>query len=452
MIEQGAGDGGKEADDGGMAVCHTAPCEEAEGEEAEQRAVGVARHGVDDIDGAATAQQTEREDGDDERHDDGHVDPSAQADVRGAAEDVDAERGGQRGDGGVGTGKGGGHDAEDEGNDDEGAQASRGYELREKVVATLREGKLLRRAEHMEQNAEPEEEGIDGQERHAIEAHIFLGIAERGAREVFLHHVLIQPRHDNDDEHSAQELPPEILRRGGIPHEDVGEGMADNGCPCLWNTHAEAADDGDDDAGEGEKQAERLEGISADDGCHACLTGVEPYQQQDGDDDDGEGYAAGRTDEGEDDDADDIEAGGSPGELAEEEEEGSHAVGALAEPTGQIAVDAGEAKAIIDGEEHEGHDEIAGNEAHAHLQIAHACRPHPSGHGDHRHARQTGTNHAEGYQGPGGAACGAEENIIGIIACLYDGTTGCHAEQQEIACQHGEDKEEGGHGGGDFGR
>ena len=157
------------------------------------------------------------------------MDPSAQADVRGAAEDVDAERGGQRGDGGVGTGKGGGHDAEDEGNDDEGAQASRGYELREKVVATLREGKLLRRAEHMEQNAEPEEESIDGQERHAIEAHIFLGIAERGAREVFLHHVLIQPRHDNDDEKSAQELPPEILRRGGIPYKDVGEGMADDG-------------------------------------------------------------------------------------------------------------------------------------------------------------------------------------------------------------------------------
>ena len=97
MVEQGAGKRSQKADDGREAVRHATLCEEAEGEEAEQRAVGVARHGVDDIDGAATAQQTEREDGDDERHDDGHVDPSAQADIRGAAEDVAQLRGCQRG-------------------------------------------------------------------------------------------------------------------------------------------------------------------------------------------------------------------------------------------------------------------------------------------------------------------------------------------------------------------
>ena len=71
----------------------------------------------------------------------------------------------------------------------------------------------------MKQYAKRKEEGVDGQESQAIQAHVLLGIAQVGTRKILLHHILVKAGHHNDNENTAEKLPPEILRRSGIPHK-----------------------------------------------------------------------------------------------------------------------------------------------------------------------------------------------------------------------------------------
>ena len=77
-----------------------------------------------------------------------------------------------------------------------------------------------------EENPQDEEEIVQRKEAEAVGKHICTGLTECTAREVFLHHVLIQARHHDDNEDTADELLPEVQRaRPVVKEEDSAVGI-----------------------------------------------------------------------------------------------------------------------------------------------------------------------------------------------------------------------------------
>ena len=87
--------------------------EESEGEESQQRPVGVACQRVDGVDQRGGVKLSEQQDEEHEEEAHGDVRLLSKHLIIRFPEDVDAEAGGQRGQGGVGTRERGRHDADD---------------------------------------------------------------------------------------------------------------------------------------------------------------------------------------------------------------------------------------------------------------------------------------------------------------------------------------------------
>ena len=68
-----------------------------------------------------------------------------------------------------------------------------------------------RDAKSQQQDAHPQKQHIQRNERKTVRTHVFLRITQVLAREVLLHHVLIQSRHDNHNENTTEELFHEML-------------------------------------------------------------------------------------------------------------------------------------------------------------------------------------------------------------------------------------------------
>ena len=113
-VEGIAQKGGDDADVGHQTVGGTTTGEESEGKESEQGAVGVADKDVDGIDEGGGVGVTEEQDEEDEEEAHEEVSPFAKSFITGPTADVDTVAGGERGEGGVGTGEGGGKNAKDE--------------------------------------------------------------------------------------------------------------------------------------------------------------------------------------------------------------------------------------------------------------------------------------------------------------------------------------------------
>ena len=126
-----------------------------------------------------------------------------------------------------------------------------------------------------------------------------------------------------------------------------------------------------DDEYEGREQDEGLQTVGPHDGAYAALTRIEPDEQQDDDGREPEGNADSIEDEPLEHQTDQIEACGSTQQFGQEEEGGTRAIGRQSETTVQIGVDGREAQPVIDGQQHEGHQHIAWDEAETHLQIGH---------------------------------------------------------------------------------
>ena len=85
-----------------------------------------------------------------------------------------------------------------------------------------------------EQHAESQEQQVGWKESQSIAAHIFLCFAQPFAREVFLHHVLIQPRHHHHHEDATEKLFPEILSTHEIiPHKDAAVFIGHDGAQAV---------------------------------------------------------------------------------------------------------------------------------------------------------------------------------------------------------------------------
>ena len=271
----------------------------------------------------------------------------------------------------------------------------------EQVVGIGGQGSALLIGEHHEHSTQQQEQRIDGQECHAVAAHIFLRIAETLAGEVLLHHVLVKARHDDDNEctrdkgkhkahggrlHKADI--PYMTHKAHIPH-----------IPHLLYLPYYS--------NEGSEHAERLQRVGPYQRLDAAATGVEPYEGEEHED--GEGYVPAEHE------ADDIagheELRTRTKELREQEERRARLVGGLAEGL-QDGVDGGDAVAVIVGQEEVGHDDIARYEAGAYHEVREAGMCHHARDADKRNTRDAGTDHAEGHHVPRRLPLATEEDII----------------------------------------
>lgn len=113
--EEAAEEGRQDADYGDpTATGIAAATQQAEGEEAEEGAVGVRGNGIDGINHAGAVQRTEGKDSAQNRAAHEDVDATAQALVRRLTEEIDTHGGGQRSEGAIGAGEGGSNDAKGE--------------------------------------------------------------------------------------------------------------------------------------------------------------------------------------------------------------------------------------------------------------------------------------------------------------------------------------------------
>ena len=201
--------------------------EHSEREQAQNRAVGVGSHLRDD--------ENHRQ----EEHGDDKVDDSADVDLlllRGEAlldvEQVVADRGREGRESAVRTGEAGGDESKDE---DQRPDLAQVVERDLRIDAVSREladihAVVLR--EDQQHAAQQQEEDVDHHQDAGEREHVALRLPQRLAREVLLHHILIQARHGDGDEHAADDLLQEVAVVAPVGVEDgaaVGAVLAHSG-------------------------------------------------------------------------------------------------------------------------------------------------------------------------------------------------------------------------------
>ena len=241
--------------------------------------------------------------------------------------------------------------------------------------------------QHEQQDAEREEEQIDRNEGEGIRAHVLAGLAECLAGEVFLHDGLVQTGHDDNYEGSADELFPEVLRRHEVGElEDPCVPAGCHGTGGLTHGKPEAVGRDVNYQCYGGEHGRRLERVGDYQSAYAAAAGIEPYQQHERGHGQEEGYAVFVEHETLQDDARDVEFQRRSGKLRQQEEGRARLVGTPPYPRGEQRVDRRGGHTVIKGQQDEGYDEVADDEAEAGLQVGHVLTDHHSGHGDERDA------------------------------------------------------------------
>ena len=164
------------------------------------------------------------------------------------AEEVVAEGGGEGCEGAVGRGIARGDDAEDEADGRESVEG-KGYGREDFVAhhtAVGTRGQLEARLRGVgnEGGAEAEEDDVDHDEEQAGGHDVLLRVAEGLAGEVLLHHVLVEARHGDGDEHAGEHLLEPELGGHGVGVEHLGVALLGGGAQEVRQAHVEVAEDG----------------------------------------------------------------------------------------------------------------------------------------------------------------------------------------------------------------
>ena len=194
-----------------------------------------------------------------------------------------------------------------------------------------------------EEDAEGEEEEVGRKEGNTVGTHIFLGITEGLAGEVLLHHVLIETCHHDDDENTAEELFPEMMR--GLPvvkDEDAAHLTVLHDIDGFSDRQVHHGDDLEDDEDQGGEKTEGLEGVREHQCTDAATTGIEPYEEYHAHDIDEEGDAHGVENKLLENHTDDIELHGRARHLREEEKPCSGLIGPPTKALTEIGIDTGQ--------------------------------------------------------------------------------------------------------------
>lgn len=359
-------------------------CEQGKGEKTEQRTIGVAAHHVDGIDDARGVDGAKQHDDHDENDRHTHVRATAQALIVGTLANIHAIARGEGSQGGVGTGKRGRHHTEQEKNEHALAQCTRGSKHRHELVGRGGQRHALFLRQHHQQHAEREKQQVGRHESQSVAAHILLRIAQVAAREVFLHHVLVEARHHDHDEHAAQELFPEILSRHPVvPHEHPRMAVGGNRLHRLAHREAELARHLIYNQSQSCKHAERLQAVGPNERLDAAAPRVEPNQRHHRHD----GGQERRSEYLLHDEADHVEPRRRARHLREQEEGRTRFVGLASESLSEEGVNRREVQFVIDRQQHEGHHDVAEDKTEAGLHIRHVLPQHHPGHRDKGDAR-----------------------------------------------------------------
>ena len=105
------------------------------------------------------------------------------------------------------------------------------------------------------------------------------------ARQVFLHHVLVQARHGDGGEGAGEELlPEEALVRGVVEVPDAGHRTLSDDSAEALEIEPQGVADEDDGQDDGADHAQGLQHVHPDQGLDSAPEGVEPddaHRQQD---------------------------------------------------------------------------------------------------------------------------------------------------------------------------
>ena len=477
-LEEVADDGRGDGDVGHEAVVDAALGEEAEGVEAQQGAVGEAGDIEDDGDEGVAVEWPEGHDDEQVEQGEGDVDnPSdcygSEGGVKGEcggsvgditavfcichfhstfapthspftplllaeAEEVVAEGGGEGCEGAVGGGIARGDDAEDEADGREAVEGE-GYGREDFVAhhtAVGARGQLEARLRGVgnEGRAEAEEDDVDHDEEQAGGHDVLLRVAEGLAGEVLLHHVLVEARHGDGDEHAGEHLLEPELGGHGVGVEHLGVALLGGGAQEFRQAHVEVAEDGHHGGHGGEDEECGLEGVGPDDGLDAAGEGVE---QDDGYEDHRrypEGYAPGGEDELVEHEDHQVHAKRGAEEARDDEKEGSGALAAQAEALGEVGVDGGEVELVVQRQKDQGDGGVAEDITEDHRHVEPLVGQHVAWDGHEGDAGERGTDHAVGHHGPGRLAAGAEEGLV-TLGAASPGEPHNEEKQQRVGCK-----------------
>ena len=260
--------------------------------------------------------------------------------------------------------------------------------------------------------SETEENDIDHNEKQARGHHVLLRVAKGFAGEVLLHHVLVETRHSNGNEHAGKQLLDPKLFGHGVGVEHVGVALVGRDAKEVGKTHIEVLEDHHHRCHSSKDEEGGLQGIGPYNGLDATGKSVE---EDDGDEDhrgDPEGDAPGGEDKLVEHVDHEVHAEGGAEEARDDEEEGARALAAEAEALLEVGIDGGEVETVVERQEDEGYSGIAEDIAEDHGEIEPLVGQHVAGDGHEGDAGEGGADHTVGHHGPRGLAAGAEEGLI----------------------------------------
>lgn len=387
--------------------------EHAEGEKTQNRAVGVGSHHEDDADERIVVvvghnqDDHQKERGDDQMHDAAHVDLLL---LRGEAlldvEQVVANRGRERRERAVRAGKTGGDKAEDEDQRPHLAQVvERDFRI-DAISGELADIHAVVLREHQQHAAQQQEQDVDHHQDAGEREHIALRLPQRSAGEVLLHHVLIQTRHGDGDEHAAENLLQEVAVVAPVGVEDgaaVGAVLAHRG-HLRPNIAERAAHVAHNHHNRNNQCANEKGGLQHIRPHHRLDAASERVEQDDGNHHDGRGPDR-DVPAIEDKDLQhkdyQIHTQRRAQQSRQEEEQCARLVRLVADALAKVLVDGGHVEPVIERQQQQPDDDVAEDVAEHDPQVGELGGIDIAGHRHERHARQRTANHAVSHHKPG---------------------------------------------------
>lgn len=201
--------------------------EHTEREQAQNRTVGVGGHHEDDADERVVVVLRDDEDHRQEERGDDQVDDAAHVNLlllRGKTlldvEEVVTDGGRKSREGAVCTREARRNEPEHEDQRPHLAQIVEGYLRIDAVGGELADIHTVVLREDQQHAAQQQEKDVDHHQNAGEREHVALRLPQRLAREVFLHHILIQTRHGDGDEHAANDLLQEVAVVAPVGVED----------------------------------------------------------------------------------------------------------------------------------------------------------------------------------------------------------------------------------------
>ena len=387
--------------------------EDAEGEQAQDRAVGVGGHHEDDANERVVVVLRDDEDHRQEEHGNGEVNDSADVDLlllRGETlldvEKVVADGGREGREGAVRAGETGGDKPENENQRADLAQVVEGNLRIDAVGGELADIHAVVLREDQQHAAQQQEEDVDHHQDAGEREHVALRFPQRLARQVLLHHILIQTGHRDGDEHAAKHLLQEVAVVAPVGVEygaAVGAVLAHSGHlrPYIAERPAHVAHDHHNCNNQCANQKGGLQHVRPHHGLDAASERVEQ--------DDGNHHDGRRPNRDvptiEDKDLQNkdyqIHTQCRTEQSRQEEEQCARLVRLVADALAEVLVDGGHVEPVIERQQQQPDDDVAEDVAEDHSQIGELCGINVAGHRHERHARQRTANHAVSHHKPG---------------------------------------------------